>query len=71
MTDYYSYSPNPVNIGPGNYFDLTYNAFEILRPIGIFTLYDSQIPPNQLSTYDPNSTFDKGTGLFNPVALFV
>ena len=69
MTDYYSYSPDPVNIGAGNYFDLTYNAFEILRPIGIFTLYDSNVPPNQLSTYDPNSTFDKGSGLFNPVAM--
>lgn len=69
MTDYYTYSPNPVKTGEGNYFNLTYNAFEILRPIGIFTLYDSKVPPNQLSTYDPNSTFNKGSGLFNPVAM--
>ena len=70
MTDYYTYTPNPVKTGPGNFFNLTYNAFEILRPIGIFTLYDSAKPtPNQLSTYDPNSTFDKGSGLFNPIGI--
>jgi len=67
MVDYYTYSPNPIDLGTTQVFDLTYNAFEILRPIGIFTLYDTN--NNKLAEFDPITTFATGSGLYNPVSL--
>lgn len=67
MTDYYTYVPNPINPNTTQTFDLIYNAFEILRPIGIFTLYDKD--NNKLAEFDPITTFATGSGLYNPISL--
>ena len=67
MTDYYNYSPNPIVLNNGSTFQLTYNAFEILRPVGTFNLYNSS---NVLmSTFQPIAPFITGYGLYNPISI--
>ena len=67
MTDYYTYSPNPIVLNNGSTFQLTYNAFEILRPIGPYKLYNSSNV--LLSTFQPIAPFITGYGLYNPISI--
>ena len=65
--DYYSYTPNPIDLNRDKTFNLTYHAFEILRPVGIFYLMD--LNHHILGEFNPITVLLRGSGICNPVDM--